>query len=102
MGFVDPDEKREPDWDSFETYKGPEEQECFPAWCYKVFDVFMILLAAAIVFAISGALAFLATSRRSAISETPETAWIKFCAGGCLGVGWAARLYFGKKPSPPI
>lgn len=99
MRPVEPDEKREPDWDSFETYKGPEQKERFPAWCYKIFDVFMILLAAAIVFAVSGALFFLVSSRNRtvALAETPETAWIRFCAGGCVGVGCAAYYYFRKR-----
>ena len=78
MSLVEPDEKREPDWNSFETYKGPEEKERFPQWCYKIFNLFMILLAAALVFAISGALLVLLSSKNRAVAlaETPETAWI--------------------------
>lgn len=95
---MEPDKKPEPDWNSFETYKGPEEKERLPKWCYRVFDAFMILLVAAIVFAISGGLLFLASSRRasSALAETPQSAWITFCAGGCIGVGLVAHRYFRK------
>ncbi len=94
-----PDEKREPDWNSFETYKGPEEKERFPAWCYKVLDAFMILLAAAIVFGVCGSLFFLKSSKDSevALAETPATTWIRFCVGGSLGVGWAGYHYFRKR-----
>lgn len=59
----------------------------------------MILLAAAIVFAAGGALVFLMGSKNRAVAlaETPETAWIRFCLGGCLGVGWAGYHYFRKR-----
>jgi hypothetical protein len=128
MDFVEPDEKREPDWDPdgsrqgawenrplpewcyrilekrtnwdcFETYKGPEERERLPAWCYRVIDGFMIMLAAAIIFAISGGLVYLVSSRFAgeALAETPGIALIKFCTGGCLGLGWALSVYFRKK-----
>jgi len=77
----------EPDWDSFETYKGPAEEPRTPRWLGRIFHYFMILLCLSIAFCIGGILFYvLSFSRRNASHETMELAQQKFIAGGIVGV----------------
>ena len=96
---MEDEEKQKPDWENFETYKGPPEEQRFPKWCYRLLDGFMVCLGLVVIFCISGALLFLITSRNSrvALAETPTTAMIRFAAGGCFGVGAVLYCYFRKR-----
>lgn len=76
----------EPDWDSFETYKGPGEEPRTPRWLGRVFHYFMILLCLSIAFCVGGFLFYLiSVRRRTAMDETMELAQQKFIAGGIVG-----------------
>ncbi|MBT7958186.1 MAG: hypothetical protein HN759_02535 [Akkermansiaceae bacterium] len=80
-------DEEEPDWESFETYKGPEEEPRTPRWLGRVFHYFMILLCLSIAFSIGGILFYiLSFSRRNASHETMDFAQQKFIAGGIVGV----------------
>lgn len=80
-------EEDEPDWESFETYKGHDEPPRIPRWLALVFHYFMIALCLVIAFAVSGFVFFFYTfSRRHALDETMHDCWMRFILGGVIGV----------------
>ena len=102
---------KKPDWDSFETYKGPEEKESGLAGTLLHWTMILVLLV--IVFAICGAIAwylpyaFIMDGRgggglRSylAYKDTAAFSWIRFGIGGVIGAGWVIRALYGKRKSP--
>ena len=102
---------KKPDWDSFETYKGPEEKESGLAGTLLHWTMILVLLV--IVFAICGAIAWYLPyaiimdgrsggSLRSylAYKDTAAFSWIRFGIGGVIGAGWVIRALYGKRKSP--
>ena len=85
--------EEDPDWDSFETYKGHDEPPRYPSWLAKIFHYFMIGLIFAVVFSIGAFIAFFLPygyggrgSRRYAQIETEDQIWTRCIIGGAVTV----------------
>ncbi|MGB0992886.1 MAG: hypothetical protein ACPG32_10515 [Akkermansiaceae bacterium] len=83
----------EPDWGSFETYKGEEKPSPIPKWLQPIFHYFMILVSLVVVFCIGAFIAFfLGYDRRFgggagfALRETWEHMWMRMVAGGVIAI----------------
>ena len=91
----------EPDWDKFETYKGPEEKP-MPAWLGVVIHWVMVVVVLPLIFAVGAAVAFFAPYqfRRGAermLEESMASVITRCVIGGCVTVGAALVIYFRKR-----
>jgi len=89
-------DKQDPQWDSFETYKGPPLKE-LPDWVSSLLRTLFTALGLAFVFVISGGFLWLVVYRYAgnsfALNEQSWMSWSRFLAGGMIGVFFAIKWW---------
>jgi hypothetical protein len=97
-----PDHKDPPDWNSFETWKGPAPRE-LPPWLDRGLRGILCLAGLAILFALSGGMLLFMVdqiarglARRFDIGSIPRPAalWTAFVLGGLAGTIPVIRWWF--------
>jgi hypothetical protein len=104
---IDP---KKPDWDSFETYKGPLEEAKVPKCLATPFHWLMISVLFFLVSMLGGIIGFVMPylifgsgggtyfiRRAIAELETEATAWFRVAAGVVFSAAWLYRALYCRK-----
>jgi len=95
--------KRDPKWDDFEPYKGPEDN--LPRWLEVALNLFMPILIYSIIFCVCGFVLWILPYGAGrffdragfALNEVAWLSWARFFTGGVIGVV-AVLLLMRKRP----